>query len=164
MQIHRLIYKSIATPEVVSNEILRELESQAAAANAEKDITGLLVLSGNVFVQVLEGSAEVLTALFGRIMQDKRHHQVTLITFQPVVERCFEDWTMSLVDLFDLPGEKRALMQSKYIQEQDDIRLPTEVHEVHAFLLDARCICLSSPWSAPVGSGGGAARDKVYPR
>ena len=158
MQIHRLIYKSVATAEVVSNETLSQLESQAAAANAEKGITGLLVLSGNVFVQVLEGTAEDLTALFGRIMQDKRHHKVTLITFQPVVERCFEDWTMRLVDLFDLPGEKRALMQSKYRQDHDDILLPTEVHEVHAFLLDARYVCLSSPWSAPAGDGGGVAR------
>lgn len=153
MQIHRLIYKSTATAEVVSNETLRDLESQAAAANAGKDITGLLVLSGNMFVQVLEGAADELTALFGRIMQDKRHHQVTLITFQPVVERCFEDWTMRLVDLYDLPGEKRTLMQSKYRQEQDDILLPTEVHEVHAFLLDARYFCLSSPWAAPSGPG-----------
>ena len=157
MHIHRLIYKSVATAEVVSNETLRELESQAAAANAEKEITGLLVLSGNVFVQVLEGPAEELTALFGRIMQDKRHQQVTLVTFQPVVERCFEDWTMRLVDLFDLPGEKRALMQSKYRQDKDDILLPTEVHEVHAFLLDARYVCLSSPWSAPAGNDGAAA-------
>ncbi len=156
MQIHRLIYKSIATAEVVSNETLRQIESQAAAANAEKGITGLLVLSGNVFVQVLEGSAEEVTALFGRIMQDKRHHRVTLVSFQAVVERCFEDWTMRLVDLFDLPGEKRALMQSKYSQDKDDIVLPTEVHEVHAFLLDARYVCLSSPWSAPAGGGGGA--------
>jgi hypothetical protein len=37
---------------IVSNETCRELESQAAAANAEKDITGLLVLSRNLFVQV----------------------------------------------------------------------------------------------------------------
>ena len=154
MQIHRLIYKSIATAEVVSNETLRQTESQAAAVNAEKGITGLLVLSGNVFVQVLEGSAEEVTALFGRIMQDKRHHQVTLVSFQAVVERCFEDWTMRLVDLFDLPGEKRALMQSKYSQDKDDIVLPTEVHEVHAFLLDARYVCLSSPWSAQAGGGG----------
>jgi hypothetical protein len=61
---------------------------------------------------------------------------------------------MRLVDLFDLPGEERALMQSKYRQDQDDILLPTEVH---AFLLDARYVCRSSPWSAPSGSGGGAA-------
>lgn len=156
MQVNRLIYKSIATDKVVSNETLRELESQAATANADKGITGLLVLSGNVFVQVLEGPADDLTALFGRIMQDKRHRQVTLISFQPVVERCFEDWTMRLVDLYDLPGEKRTLMQSKYRQERDGILLPTEVHEVHAFLLDARYFCLSSPWSAPLGDGGAA--------
>ena len=156
MQIHRLIYKSTATAEVVSNDTLRELESESAAANAEKGITGLLVLSGNVFVQVLEGPAEELTALFGRIMQDPRHHDVTLITFQAVVERCFNDWTMRLVDLMDLPGERRSLMQSKYRQDHDELLLPTEVHEVHAFLLDARHVCLSSPWSAQLGGGGAA--------
>lgn len=149
MKTSRLIYKSIATAEVVSNPTLRDLESNAASANAAKGITGLLVMSGNVFLQVLEGSAVEITGLFGRIMQDKRHRQVELITFETGMERYFEDWNMRLVDLYDLPGDKRALISAKYPGKAGEVCIPSGIHSVYAFLFDARELCLSAPWHRP---------------
>lgn len=154
MKSYRLIYKSVATAEVVSNETLRHLEQQSSAANAAKGINGLLVLAGNVFLQVLEGPAREVTELFGRIMNDKRHRQVELVTFEPVVEPCFDDWSMRLVDLYDLPGEKRALMKAKYQEKNGSIVVPTEIHEVHALLFDARYLCQSAPWNRATGESG----------
>lgn len=49
MNLCRLIYRSVATAEMVSNQTLRDLEAKAFAANSEHGITGLLVLSGSVF-------------------------------------------------------------------------------------------------------------------
>jgi hypothetical protein len=157
MCIHRLIYKSIATDEVVSNKTLQDLESQATWSNGEKGITGLLMLSGNAFLQVLEGQAHDLTELFGRIMQDRRHHQVELITFEKIFERSFSDWNLRLVDLHDMPGQQRALMSTKYRKSEGNIAIPEELNEVYALLLDARFICLSAPWIAK-DSGGNKAR------
>lgn len=57
------------------------LKDQASAANADQGISGLLVLTGNVFVQVLEGAAQEVTGLFARIAADKRHRAVELVTF-----------------------------------------------------------------------------------
>ena len=145
MKPSRLIYRSIATEEVISNEALRDIESKASENNSGKGITGLLVLSGNTFVQVLEGPALDVTQLFGRIMADKRHRQVQLVSFELGVERGFDDWNMRLVDLYDLPGDQRALMAAKYPAKGGDIAVPSETHLVYAFMLDARYICRSVP-------------------
>ena len=146
MTLCRLIYKSIATAEVVSNETLRDLENKAGESNAVKGITGLLVLTGNVFLQVLEGAAVDITELFGRISADKRHRRLELITYEPAASRLFDEWGMRLVDLYDLPGEKRALMAEKYAGDNGEISVPDDLHLVYAFLLDAKHVCLSAPW------------------
>ena len=146
MRLCRLIYKSIATAEVVSNQALRELEQQSVAENAQRDITGLLVLTGNVFVQVLEGDTREITSLFSKIACDNRHRAVELLSVQAVVGRLFRDWSMRAVDLYDLPGEKRALMAAKYEGKDGMIFVPDEEVLVTAFLLDAKFVCSSSPW------------------
>ena len=143
----RLIYRSISTAEVVSNKTLRDLERGSFERNAKEDITGLLVLSGKVFLQVLEGSAQDITGLFGRINSDKRHRQVELVSFESGIKRYFDDWNMRLVDLDDLPGEKRTLMAMKYAGKDGAILVPTDVHLIYAFLFDAKHLCLSTPWS-----------------
>lgn len=147
MTLCRLIYKSIAAAEVVSNETLRDLENKAIENNVNKEITGLLVLTGNVFLQVLEGRAADVTELFGRISRDKRHRRLELITFEPASSRLFDEWGMRLVDLYDLPGEKRALMAAKYAGENGEICVPGDPHLVYAFLLDAKHVCVSAPWN-----------------
>jgi hypothetical protein len=152
MKACRLIYTSISTAEVVSNETLSDLETKASANNLKEGITGLLVLAGNVFVQVLEGSARDITRLFGRIIADKRHNRVELVTFEPVQERYFDDWNMRLVDLYDLPGDKRQLMASKYAGKDGNVTVPTDVHQIYAFLFDVKNLCLSEPWKLPEGS------------
>lgn len=146
MQPCRLIYRSVSAEEIISNETLRDLETNSAAANAKHGITGLLVLSGNVFLQVLEGAGRDITELFGKIICDKRHQRVELITFESAVERYFEDWNMRLVDLYDLPGDKRALMASKFNSDNGNIVIPNSLHAVYAFLFDVKHLCSSTPW------------------
>lgn len=156
MQVCRLIYRSVATAEVVSNDTLADLERKAGKSNAERGITGLLVLAGNVFVQALEGDPVEVTALFARIVADSRHKQVELVSFEGRVDRLFSDWAMRLVDVYDLPGEKRAFMTAKYRQKDDEIAVPSDVQLMHGFLLDAKYLCLSEPWhpaGAPQGEG-----------
>ena len=54
---------------------------------------------------------------------------------------------MRLVDLYDLPGDKRALMAAKYADENGEICVPREQHLVYAFLLDAKHVCVNAPWN-----------------
>jgi len=155
MRLSRLIYRSTATADVVSNATLGALESSAAIANQRADITGLLILSGTRFMQALEGDPVEVTALFGRIMADKRHHRVELMTFESIANRCFEDWNMRLVDLHDLPGDKRSYLRDKYPSRDGDILIPDDLCHAHALLLDARQLCLTTPWNRGGGNDGG---------
>jgi hypothetical protein len=153
VQHHRLIYRSTATEEVVSNETLRGLESQASSANAKNDLSGLLILSGDRFLQVLEGPARELTAVFGRIIQDPRHHRVEFIAFEPIPERRFSDWHLRLVDLHDVPGPERARLAGKHPHVDGSILIPDEPTEAFDLLLDAGILCRSKPWaSRPIRS------------
>jgi hypothetical protein len=146
MESCRLIYQSIATAELVDNETLREIEQQALANNAAQGITGMLVLVDNVFVQVLEGEFSAINALYHRIAADKRHQSVELRSFEPAATPLFSDWHMRLVDLYDLPGERRALMAEKYGDRGMRIRVPGALQRLYAFLFDAQHICTTTPW------------------
>jgi hypothetical protein len=77
---------------------------------------------------------------------DSRHHTVELIEFRASVKSLFEEWSMRLVDLYDLPGEKREPLMDKYEHADGEIFIPKQSSQVIALLLDARAICLTTPW------------------
>ena len=105
------------------------------------------MLAGNVFVQALEGDSKAVTALFNRIANDPRHRDVELVSHGPIGNRRFEEWGMRLVDLYDLPGDKRAFMVAKYGQRNDQLQPPEDVQMLLSWLLDASFLCLSTPWT-----------------
>ena len=137
----RLIYKSISSEHIVSNEDLRTLVQQSAQNNSEQDISGLLLLSGDEFLQVLEGTTRAVNELFRKILNDKRHHDVNLISFEPIGPVYFDDWSMRLVDLYDLPLAPRQFMMHKYHYQDGFIVIPDKLHEVYSLLLDAKALC-----------------------
>ncbi|MBK1725098.1 BLUF domain-containing protein [Thiocystis violacea] len=144
----RLIYRSTCTDTFITNEALRALVSKSAENNRALGVTGLLVLSGDQFLQVLEGPDEAVNDLYARIIHDARHHHLRLISYEPIAENYFDDWGMSLVDLYDLPKAAREILMRKYPCEGDAIQFPERLHEIYAFLLDAKTICLSRPWES----------------
>lgn len=144
MKACRLIYKSVATAEVVSNETIRDLAERAAKANKEKGITGLLILTGNVFVQVLEGPTAAVNELYCAIVRDKRHRQVELVSYEAMDRPCFGEWSMRLVDLYDLPRAARDFMALKYRHREGSVQLPDDPREVFSLLLDARAVCAAA--------------------
>ena len=148
----RLIYKSKSTSDFPSNEEIRAITKTATRHNAEKGITGLLILSGNRFLQVLEGPYHEVNALFCRIMHDPRHEEIELITFEALETHYFDNWHMRLVDLYDLPAGPRELFSRKYASRDGSIRIPDHIHEVYALLLDAKAICTSTPGSPDAGT------------
>jgi hypothetical protein len=148
----RLIYRSTCAASFMPNEDLRELVQQSARRNKEAGITGLLLLSGGAFLQVLEGPSKAVNQLFGRIMRDSRHQDVELIAFEQIGPVYFDDWDMHLVDLFDLSKYPRELFARKYETENGVVQIPERLHEVYALLLDARSICRGRPWEEQLGA------------
>jgi hypothetical protein len=150
----RLIYQSVCTRNPIDNHDLRDLVQRSTEQNKAAGINGLLLLSGNRFLQVLEGPSDAVNALFGRIIRDRRHREVQLLTYEPMGDAYFDDWNMYLVDLFDLPKAPRDYLARKYATHEGAVRIPSRLHEVYALLLDARSICVTRPWETEVAVTG----------
>lgn len=139
----RLVYKSDTSWDLLSNEILRDLAIKAEANNRSQSITGLLLLSGETFLQVLEGPSDAVNSLYGKIQKDDRHHAITLISYEQIASRSFEDWSMRVVDLDDLPMPSREILWSKYDADDGSLIIPEDSLKALALLFDARALCRS---------------------
>jgi hypothetical protein len=87
------IYSSIATP-LFREDGIEDLLAKARMANAEADITGMLLYVDRGFFQVLEGHPLRIEPLFAKIGVDPRHERVTRIIHEPIARRVFGQWTM----------------------------------------------------------------------
>lgn len=96
----RLLYASRAV-EPIGTELIESILSQSHSKNFEHGITGVLCLchSGNVFMQVLEGSRLEVNRLYGNIVRDPRHRDVVLLDYAEIGERHFAGWRMGRVDM-----------------------------------------------------------------
>ncbi len=104
----RVVYISTATKLFDSAE-LREMLKESNERNKQSDVTGMLLYKDGQFMQVLEGSAEAVTATFSRISRDPRHHGIMVLLKGAVQERRFPRWSMAFRDLNlpdhqDVPG------------------------------------------------------------
>ena len=98
----QLIYSSAAVNPFSEAE-LALLLSLARTNNERVAVTGMLLYHDGSFLQVLEGEALVLDALFVRIGRDKRHHRVLPLLKRDVEERRFGEWRMGFASLKNLP-------------------------------------------------------------
>jgi hypothetical protein len=92
-QLIHCIYASTAT-STFSESDLPALLTHARAANAQRDITGMLLYIDGGFFQVLEGDAAAIDQVYPRILSDPRHSRITLIIREPIAARAFSEWTM----------------------------------------------------------------------
>ena len=79
--------------------ILDEILAQSRRNNPAKGITGMLCVSNDVFIQLLEGGRDEVCELYNAIVRDGRHTNVRILTFEEIRERKFCNWTMGHVDL-----------------------------------------------------------------
>ena len=94
----RLLYASKAV-EPAADSLADSIVQQARRNNPELGITGVLCHGGDVFLQVLEGGRDAVNTLYNRIVCDRRHRRVTLLSYEEILERRFGGWTMGQVNL-----------------------------------------------------------------
>ena len=82
-----------------SEEALVALLSEARNANADRDVTGLLLYREGSFYQVLEGSESAVMATFQEIEGDPRHKEVRILFHGETDAREFADWKMGFLNL-----------------------------------------------------------------
>jgi hypothetical protein len=100
----RLMYASRSSAEVNQVE-LQAILKKSKTNNPGLGVTGVLCFSGGIFLQVLEGGRLAVSQLYNRISNDKRHHDVALLSYEEIEERRFACWSMGQVNLSGLnPG------------------------------------------------------------
>jgi len=94
----RLLYASFPVSNSTAG-LVDAILSSCRANNPRMGITGVLCYSDHSFMQVLEGGRDAVSALYGQILRDQRHRDVTLLHYEEVSERSFGGWTMGHVNL-----------------------------------------------------------------
>jgi hypothetical protein len=94
----RLMYASRAAGSL-DQEGLAAILKKSVANNPAAGVTGVLCFSGKIFLQVLEGGRAQVSALYNRIAQDPRHHDVMLLSYEEIEERSFAGWSMGQVNM-----------------------------------------------------------------
>jgi hypothetical protein len=90
----RIMYVSRAAVPFTAADVA-VLAARAARANEARDVTGLLMASGGLFFQILEGPPATIEALLAQIRADPRHRDVVVLSHEEgVTARRFERWSM----------------------------------------------------------------------
>jgi hypothetical protein len=74
---------------------LAEILAVSRRNNRRDGVTGALLFSENVFVQVLEGPGDAVAAVFERIQMDARHSDVVVLLSEGAAQRHFAAWDMA---------------------------------------------------------------------
>ena len=93
----QLVYASRRAPGVTDEQIVDGIVLNAMRKNRTLGITGVLWFDEHSFVQVLEGDAQRVSALYREIERDDRHDRVTLLSAQQVEVRHFARFSMKHV-------------------------------------------------------------------
>jgi len=98
--LYRLVYYSrnaiTGDAAALAGEITSILR-KSQINNQRVGVTGALMFNSGCFAQVLEGSRSAIEDVFERIQQDERHGEVSLLGFDPVSARAFDNWSMGFV-------------------------------------------------------------------
>ena len=136
----RLIYRSIANSQTLESEQLSKLANDASNNNRKLGLYGILVVSDNRFIQLIEGPSKFVNELFCKIIKDTRHDQVELISFESIVQPEFIDWSMKLIELDKIDPSVRSLLSKKYPIKNDKFQFPNESFLMTSLLMDLKYI------------------------
>lgn len=94
----RLLYVSQPVGPITTTTTTLILE-KSTAYNKKENITGVLCQGSGLFLQVLEGERSHVNLLYARIMSDRTHRNVELLSMEEISHRRFGQWSMALVYL-----------------------------------------------------------------
>jgi len=94
----QLFYVSTPVGPITTTVTKMILDHSIIANKAEK-ITGILCQGNGLYFQVLEGPRSAINNKYKKILNDTRHRNVELLSYDHIEERHFGDWSMVLIDL-----------------------------------------------------------------
>jgi hypothetical protein len=88
----QLIYRS--QPFGFDHAMLAGILLSARRNNLRDGVTGALIVRHDLYLQLIEGPADVIDGLYARIVADDRHVDVHRLLTRDVTERMFPEWAM----------------------------------------------------------------------
>lgn len=98
--LYEVLYVSCIAPDQPLS-VVAEIAGAARPANAELDITGLLIFDGQRFCQQLEGPQKAVLKLIERIRNDPRHVDVEVLHHGPLAGRRFQNFSLAFSTVED---------------------------------------------------------------
>jgi hypothetical protein len=89
----RLIYIS-TTRTAMDEDMMAAILATSRRNNQAVDVTGLLLVGGRRFLQVLEGPDDAVTRTYERICHDSRHYAAVVLSRREIERRSFAGWSM----------------------------------------------------------------------
>ena len=94
----QVIYRSQSRQHFSASD-LRTLLLRSRLRNRDAGVTGMMIHANSIFLQALEGDAEVVRAVLDRIARDQRHDQLTILaTNRDLGAREFAEWSMGFAN------------------------------------------------------------------
>lgn len=96
--LHALVYVSRSRLDSGEGTVAAGMNAILSAARVNNDkhgVTGALLFDEVFFAQMLEGPLGAIMSTFERISADRRHTDVTLLSFDAVSARRFGEWNMA---------------------------------------------------------------------
>ena len=153
--VRQIVYFSTAAGRqdaIVTADILAVSRNR----NRIDGITGLLIAGGHRYLQVIEGSPEILTGLLGRLRADERHVGMSVLVDRRIKARHFSGCSMALVENpalaeFATLGDLAGIMWHR-------VATPALREQIECFVDTFAIVPPAGGWPVPplaVRSGGG---------
>jgi len=128
----QLIYISTSrSPLRPSADEVQHILSVSRRNNARDGLSGLLVVGGRRFLQVLEGPSEPLDRALHRIRADDRHFAIVTLARHRIEQRTFPEWDMG----YQIEGQRLTEIVGTLIAEVKDPVLRAQIQgfaEIHS--------------------------------
>jgi Sensors of blue-light using FAD len=133
--VFELIYVSRANEGLLTRHSRQNLRIHAQIQNTRRDITGLLLYSNGVIMQVLQGDETLVRKCYARIATDNRHRDVTLLRADTISVRTFAKWSMAQIDIESSAGLSEDKMQVMLAKAQrEDAPVPEGLELIQLFV------------------------------
>jgi len=108
--LERLVYCSEVVDGLDRRSVLQSILATARRKNPRNRLTGALAMTAAMFAQTIEGPSLELQKTFAEIEQDRRHHNVHVLSWRPVTARLFGGFSMAGTQSGEQMRELEALL------------------------------------------------------
>ena len=118
-----IVYSSHSKKKFTIQE-LSDLWKKSVKNNISLGITGILIHLNERFIQLLEGEKTIVEELYGKIVKDERHNDVTKLLKGTLKNRNYENWQMGYHSYVD--NNSILLGAGSHILNQIDNKIITQ--------------------------------------